>query len=398
MKKTLAALAVLGAFAGSAMAADVTLYGLIDTGLSYEHTNGDRGANDSQNKFQMTTGTNSGARFGLKGTEQLGNGYSVGFVLENGFYSDDGSLANGDRLFGREAQLFVKGPFGTLSAGRVGQLASANGSFGLLGVTSPFSTGWGDSIGPKFVMANGFDRFDNTVTYATPTFAGLTVFAQYSFDKDTKGTNWTTTTSSGTTNHHGIEGQSSVDRYYGLGAKYVNGGLTLVGVVDSTNYASYPANTTATANNIDDSLTVTLGGNYDFGVVKAYVLGQYFKNAQKFGTKNVGPDGSFAGGYSFTGFEGAKGYGLTGGVDVPAFGGVAKAWVGYGDAQGENNSDAEVSRWSFALGYQYNLSKRTSLYTAAAYTRDDVTKEYLTTATDYNPSSVEVTAGLIHKF
>ena len=30
MKKTLAALAVLGAFAGSAMAADVTVYGIVD--------------------------------------------------------------------------------------------------------------------------------------------------------------------------------------------------------------------------------------------------------------------------------------------------------------------------------------------------------------------------------
>lgn len=38
MKKTLAALAVLGAFAGSAMAADVTLYGALDTGFEYIHT------------------------------------------------------------------------------------------------------------------------------------------------------------------------------------------------------------------------------------------------------------------------------------------------------------------------------------------------------------------------
>ena len=37
MKKTLAAVAVLGAFAGTAMAADVTLYGKIDLGLNYQH-------------------------------------------------------------------------------------------------------------------------------------------------------------------------------------------------------------------------------------------------------------------------------------------------------------------------------------------------------------------------
>ena len=37
MKKTLAAVAVLGAFAGSALAADVTLYGRVNLGLNYVH-------------------------------------------------------------------------------------------------------------------------------------------------------------------------------------------------------------------------------------------------------------------------------------------------------------------------------------------------------------------------
>ena len=104
-----------------------------------------------------------------------------------------------------------------------------------------------------------------------PTFAGLTMYAQYSFGTDSTKTDAT----------H-IEGQSSVDRYYGLGAKYVNNGLTLVGVVDSINYQSYAS---GAVTNMDDSLTVTLGGNYDFGVVKPYLLGQYFKNAKAFGQR-----------------------------------------------------------------------------------------------------------------
>lgn len=104
----------------------------------------------------------------MKGTEDLGNGLKVGFVLENGFTADDGKMDNSDRLFGRESNLFVTGAFGTLSFGRVGQLASSNGSYGLLGRVSPFSSGWGDSIGTKFVTANGWTRFDNTVTYVTP--------------------------------------------------------------------------------------------------------------------------------------------------------------------------------------------------------------------------------------
>lgn len=366
MKKTLAALAVLGAFAGSAMAADVTLYGLVDYGFSYEHADGDISGVDAQDTFQMKTGQNSGSRFGLKGTEDLGNGLKVGFVLENGFTADDGKMDNSDRLFGRESNLFITGAFGTLSFGRVGQLASANGTFGLLGVTSPFSSGWGDSIGPKFVTANGW--------------------AQYSFGTDSAKTDAT----------H-IEGQSSVDRYYGLGAKYVNNSLTLVGVVDSINYQSYAS---GAVTNMDDSLTVTLGGNYDFGVVKPYLLGQYFKNAKAFGQKNVNDKSAFDKGYTFSGagVNGAKGWGLAAGVDVPAFGGTAKALLAYGDAEGEDNSDMEVSRWVFSVGYAYNLSKRTSVYTAASYMRDDVNKELAGTTSDINPSSVEVAAGLIHKF
>lgn len=109
MKKTLAALAVLGAFAGSAMAADVTLYGLVDYGFSYEHVDGDTADKDAQDTFQMKSGQNSGSRFGLKGTEDLGNGLKVGFVLENGFTADDGKMDNSDRLFGRESNLFVTG-------------------------------------------------------------------------------------------------------------------------------------------------------------------------------------------------------------------------------------------------------------------------------------------------
>lgn len=65
MKKTLASLAVLGAFAGSAVAADVTLYGLVDYGFGYQHTDGDTTA-DANDSFQMKSGQNSGSRFGLK--------------------------------------------------------------------------------------------------------------------------------------------------------------------------------------------------------------------------------------------------------------------------------------------------------------------------------------------
>lgn len=101
MKKTLAALAVLGAFAGSAAAADVTLYGVVDYGFLYKHsesTEAKSGDTTKTDSLTLDSGVDSASRFGLKGTEDLGNGMKVGFKLENGFSADDGTLSQNGRL------------------------------------------------------------------------------------------------------------------------------------------------------------------------------------------------------------------------------------------------------------------------------------------------------------
>ena len=72
MKKTLTAVAVLCALSGATLAADVTLYGVIDTGFTYQHT---EGGDDS---FAMTSGSYAGPRFGFKGTEALGDNLTLG--------------------------------------------------------------------------------------------------------------------------------------------------------------------------------------------------------------------------------------------------------------------------------------------------------------------------------
>lgn len=187
-------------------------------------------------------------------------------------------------------------------------------------------------------------------------------------------------------------------------ATYNNDSLYLVGIVDFIDYSC--TNWDATQPNPkDDQYTVTLGGNYDFGFMKLYGMAQYFDNAKGIGQKSINGDGTFGGGYTYNGTDGwdsAKGYGIAIGVGVPAFGGTAKASVGYMDAESQGNAvwtaahqDGGLTRWNVSVGYDYSLSKRTSVYTAAAYTKDD--------CTDYNgfnrePSTVEVMAGLIHKF
>ena len=211
MKKTLAAVAVLGALAGSAMAAEVTLYGVIDTGLNWTQVK--KTNKDTTNSFSMGTGQNSGSRFGLKGTEDLGDGWKVGFNLENSFKSDTGALESaedGGRLFHREALLFVQSPYGELSM--MGSGATAMG------------TGW-DVVGKSTLILKGTgSRMDNTVTYQSPSFAGLTVYAQASLKKDS----CDPALAEYEDNHEGVdykEGSSDAERYYALGAKFSVEGL-----------------------------------------------------------------------------------------------------------------------------------------------------------------------------
>lgn len=373
-KKTLAAVAVLGAFAGSAFAANVTMYGIIDTGLGYTST--DKGYGEDVNTFQMRAGQNSSNRFGVKGEEDLGNGVKVGFVLENGFNSDDGTFNNGDRLFDREALLYVNGTFGELGMGRQGELASGNGRYGLFGgKVSPFSTAWADIGGHKYVMGAGFGRMDNTVTYKTPTFAGFNVLAQYSFKKDS-------------VKDTGREGSSDVNRQYALGASFTAGDLYLTGIVTQTNVESLGQK------DVEDPLTISLGGNYNFGVAKLYVAGQYFKDS------NIAVPALQDKQISKTFGVQYNGYGMTVGADVPAFGGTAKALVGYMNAEDQAEKDAhDMQRYVFSVGYEYPLSKRTLVYGGAGYTMDSYDKaDKADKGVDDKASMVAVSAGLVHKF
>lgn len=406
-KKTLAAAAILGAFAGSAFAADVTLYGVIDTGFSYMNKSVD--GSDDVNTFQMKGGQQAGNRFGLKGTEDLGNGMKVGFVLENGFDSDDGTFdSNGDnRIFGREALLFVEGAFGHVGFGRVGQLAGGAGSYALAGSNiHPFSTGWGTVGASTAVFGATAARFDNMITYKTPTFGGLTVYAQYSFDGNSQnkdlgwnGTDYTT---------HGTEGKATVDRYYAIGAKYKVGAFEGVAIVDSINYnskyergdATHPKNGSFD----DDALSVTLGAAYNFGVVKAYLNGQYFDNSKSFGKKGA-ILWTASGVNDATGnekFNALEGYGVNLGLDVPAFGGTAKFAAGYGEAEytdvAANAEKPELKVYQISAGYIYPLSKRTSVWAAADYASGDYNKAAAAAAKTNDTDVTEFIFGMTHKF
>lgn len=365
-KKSLAAVAVLGAFAGSALAADVQLYGLVDLGLNWTQVDNGKTTTDS---FGMGSGQNSGSRFGLKGTEDLGNGYKVGFNLENSFKADDGAFDKGSRLFHRESILFVQTPYGELSAGRTGGLDSGVGRYGQMGSgATAMSTGWDNIAKTSKVFLGLGDRMDNTLTYQSPKFAGVTVLAQASLKKSN-------------VNDKGVaieteEGSSDADRYYALGVTYGAGALNAGLVYSQTDWNRTELKDQT---NDDNQNVVSAFANYDFGMVKPMVAVQYFDGGKDVDVANTALN---------------KGYGFVVGGTAPLVGGTLKVQLGWNDYEDVKTGATEGNNIITGVGYEYPLSKRTFVYTAAGYTQVKTEKAGVETKT----KTSEVMLGMVHKF
>ena len=367
-KKSFAALAVLGFCASYANASSVILYGVVDEALVFTHekfdVTGEEGT--KTNTFGLESGLNAPSRFGLRGVEDLGNGLQVSFVAENSFSADDGSLGMG-RLFGRELSATVSGDFGRVSLGRMGGVGSSAGSYDLVYAYGDAFDGGDNNI---FGLAAS-SRYDNMVTYQTPDFAGVKATVQYSFNEDS-------------VEETAREGSSAVNRYSSAALTGDFGALQTVLAYEFQNYKSFGA-----AGEHDDGQIVYLGGNYDCGFAKTFVMGQYFKgikagqltaitedDAAHFDT--VGTDDYSA--------DGVKGYGLHLGTIVPVAGGDLTVAAYFTDFAVEYaTGDKDAKSYAFGAKYEYYLSKRTSVYTGAGFAQvkyddegsDKTTQAYL---------------------
>lgn len=382
MQKKLIAVAVLGAcVAGSALAANVDVYGRIDTGLSYVHQKiGDQAGTDT---FSMDSGMSSGNRWGLKGSEDLGNGYQVGFVLESGFDADTGAMSK-DVLFNREATLRVSGPFGSIYAGRMGRIGSDAGSVGFYaGSVSPFGSGWGKMPGHFAVTANYDSRYSNALAYVSPKVGPVTVYAQYTMGNAT-------------------ENESGDNRLFSLGAQADFGALQVLGLVEYLNKKSVDGTTVYDDSKYDDSYTINLGGSYDFGVAKVFLAGQYFKAAPDYaGMKGNYADEIGKGNEWHFSFDG---FGVNVGATAPIGAGEFLVSAGYG--KGDLNIDTKDAKLSadayiIQVGYTYPFSKRTNLYAGAGYMQtsmEDGIDNTDGTYSDKDFKTTQVMFGLLHKF
>lgn len=397
MKKTLAAVAVLGAFAGSALAADVQLYGIVDLGVGYNHVDVD-GLKTSGDidKFEMKTGQASGSRWGIKGTEDLGNGLTVGFILEDGFNADDGSESG--VMFNRESSLFLEGGFGKIAFGRIGSINNGQSSWAKVGMINAFGTSdWGGySVQVGNMMATAA-QWDNMIAYQTPDFAGFKVYAQYGMGNQLSD-EYENAAGHLVDKTYGVENESSSNRYYAIGLTYNNGPFAGYFAVDSINYSSVTGLTDGTGDlefgDTDDSLTVTLGGSYDFEVVKVYLGAQYFDEVKLSGFGGAIKDAGV--GQSSK----VKGYAVTLTGDAPLWGGKAMFGVGYTDAETADSQDltqdVDFKRYVVSVGYDYPFSKRTDLYAIASYMQDNWEENKAKVEGD--PSAYTLYVGLRHRF
>lgn len=388
MKKTLAALAVLGAFAGSAAAADVTLYGVVDYGFLYNYTDKQAadGTSADDNTLRLQSGVDAGSRWGIKGVEDLGNGLKVGFQLESGFNADDGTLSKynekQNRIFGRQATLSVYSDFGTLTFGRMGALSSATGTYDVVySIGDAFDGGDNDVFG-----LYGASRYDNTVAYQSPKFAGLQVTAMYSFKQDSNVAK---------EKFSGDEGDfSSSKRYAGVALTGEYGPAQFVAAYELTKYGS-----NGTKRELDkDANVFFLGGNYDFGVAKVFAMGQYFNGLTTAPTLD---DTLVSATGATVATDGVKGFGFNVGTQVPAAGGLITVGGYYSNFEQDGvvagKEKHEGDYYGLAARYEYDLSKRTMLYAGAGYgveSRDKVGTE----KDDTENQLVQAYVGLTHRF
>lgn len=373
-KTTLLAMAVSAA-AFSVQAAQVSLYGSVSTGVLYQNQaslSGGEEPQESKDSFTMESGFWGDSIWGITGEEDLGNGWTVGFTLENEFGSDTGEMASEGTIFDSQAYLRIGNDKVNFAFGNIGGLASAGGDFDLICGFDPMEAFVGVA-GLGAFASKDFASGNMAVVEVTP-MEGFKVSLMGNTGDDDSNAKW-----------------SDRDHYYGLGVSYENGPLALAAIAEMRKYDRL-ADWGANADN-DDSWTFTVAAAYDFEVIRPSFVYQHASKTREFAAGDISEDA-----YNFDSFM------L--GATAPLGQGTLRASVQYVKGENDAVSDEEGSATILGLAYTYDMSKRTTLYGAAFYSvgGDGLDKDLganekefgLMGRADYN--SVGFGVGLVHTF
>lgn len=392
MKLKLAAAAALVLCTLSAQAADVRMYGIIDTGIIVERNH--MGKQDASVSAREEFGINLGPRVGIIADENLGDDLKFHMVLENLFESDTGTMRF-NRLFGGEASAALIGNYGELAVGRMGALTSPFGHWGVYGLqATPFGFGWGRSGGVHWMV--GGDRLDNTISYATPKMGDVTVYAQYSFQ-------------TGSNPIPGVEEAHSGDnqRRAALAVKYQTPRVTVVGTVDQIWHPS-PSTKASWAGEKDTQIASLATNFLVTDDVRLYVMGQIFKNYYSVpGTPVYSPKGLIGTGLAADNQDGISGKGFDGYVlglnaKIRACGGDLMLTAAYDDIDYKGHvkagQETNLKRYLLGVAYEYPLSKHTHLYASANWTHGTGLFDSKNFNGSTDPNSEQMMFGLTHFF
>lgn len=301
----------------------VTVYGWVDIGYVKE----------TGKDWRMDE--NDSNAFGIKGAEDLGNGNKATFDLQTRFTLQDGKLESGEGAQWEGASnMGLAGHWGSLRFGRMNEVPTET-----FRVLDPFNQ---DGAASMLKSSQRSVRIGNTVRYDSPAWHGLFLRASYSLGEDGKNA------------EPGSASQAGADNDgYAASLRYDHGPLFLLG--------SWSRRADS-----NDSYMWNLGGAYTFGPVR---LSLGYERTRDKGWKNGG----------FSNHALATEYGGTEGITSRQDSWIAglKWTVGHGtvdalfnyvrlkdaDVAGTNAALGDEKARKYALGYTYNLSKRTQLYT-----------------------------------
>jgi predicted porin len=435
MKKSLLAVAAIGAFASAAQAqSSVTVYGILDVGYAGGNNRAMSSATTTNGGMTKTTVNQLGqsaeqtSRLGFKGSEDLGGGKSAFFTAEFQLYPEDQQLSGNTNTGLLNRQTFVGLKQNGLGQGAIGlqytpvfnaQAVTDPGQnnnilgnaiyVGSTGTSSSSSASLGS--GPFGNNAGLTNRTANTLTVQSDSFAGFRGNAMYTLNA--KNTSQTSSTAGGNTNATGwgLGADYTLNKFY-INAAYqalkqnttATAGSATYGTCagDSSNSvpcawgnAQAPGGTattgtaatglsTAYANNVQDNQFFA-GTTYDFGILKAY--------AQYINRKVTSTASS-----NFYLSRAAEQIGVRSYI-TPTVEAWASAGMGRYASYGPGNPTVNFNAWQ--LGSNYWLSKRTNLY--AIYGQVNVTTGTYLQATTGSAATVNAGAsnyaiGVRHTF
>ena len=312
MKKSLLALAVLGAFAGVASAqSSVTLYGTVDLNGRYVKNDG------SSKRLSLSQDGINSSQLGFRGIEDLGGGLKAGFNLLAGVNADTGTTNS--KFFNRRSTLSLFSGAGELRLGRDYVPTFWNDT-----IFDAFGTnGLGDSSHVGQLLTSTFVRADNSIGYFLPSNIGG-FYGQAMVAAGEGGVVSATAANPG--------------RYIGARIGFAAGPIDVAISGASQRYTF----ATGTIPAGDSQKTYNIGGSYDFGFMK--LLGYLDRDSAPSRRETRGSISAV----------------------VPF--GQSEIHLGYDRSKltrdGLTPSSNTVSQ--YAATYQYNLSKRTAMYGTAA--------------------------------